>query len=54
MVGAQHVGKHVGVEAVVFVPGGAIAQSQCLDLPAGDHHDLQGCAQQCVDRPEDG
>src|SRR5450631_1211698 len=37
-VGAQGVGEHVGVEAVVFVAGRAVAAAQVLDRVRADHH----------------
>ncbi len=48
-VAAQHVGEDEGVEAVVLVARGAIAQPQRLHLPAGDDHHLQPAGQQRVD-----
>ncbi len=45
-VGAQHVGEQVGIEAVVLVPGDAIAGAQGGDLPArDDEHGQAGLEQ---------
>ena len=50
-VGAQDVGEQVGVEAVVLVPGGAVAGAQGGDLSAGDdEHGQAGVEQGRHDR----
>jgi hypothetical protein len=48
-IGAQGVGEHVGIEAVVFVTGRAVAPAQVFDLIRGDHHDGHPGTEQAVD-----
>jgi hypothetical protein len=48
-VGAQGVGQHEGVEAVVLVAGRAVPAAQVLDLVGADHHHGQLGLQQGVD-----
>jgi hypothetical protein len=50
-VGAHDIGQHVGVEAVVLVPGRAVAAAQVLELAGRDDVDDQpGRAQRVHDR----
>jgi hypothetical protein len=47
-VGAQGVGEHERVEAVVFVAGRTVATTQVLDLVGADHHDRDTGVEQGV------
>jgi hypothetical protein len=48
-VGAQGVGQHEGVEAVVLVPGRSVAAAQVVDLVGADHHDGEAGVEEGVD-----
>jgi len=48
-VGAQGVGEHVGVEAVVFVAGRPVPAREVFDLVRADHHHRGPRLQQGVD-----
>ena len=48
-VGAQGIGEHEGIEAIVFVAGRTVASAQVLNLVGADDHDGQATVEQGVD-----